>query len=168
MGHYLFVVQVKPRVQANAPQLLAWSRGHWGIESHHWIRGVAWGEADCRVRKGKAVRILSLYSTECRRRTGFSSTSGSGEDPKEGSPESRPPGSGASLPRYCSARSGADPGGQAKPATSVVSRTRSLLAPYSNKRQGECLTHIGPEEIRAPLMPSWLAPVWNLDAARTL
>lgn len=55
----IYAITSAPRVQANASQLLAWSRGHWGIESHHWIRDVAWGEDDCRVRKGKAPQVLA-------------------------------------------------------------------------------------------------------------
>lgn len=48
-----------PREQASAEQLLGWSRGHWGIESHHWIRDVVFGEDHCRVQKGKAPQVLA-------------------------------------------------------------------------------------------------------------
>lgn len=48
-----------PRRQANAQRLLEWSRGHWGIESHHWIRDVVWGEDGCRVQTGNAPQVLA-------------------------------------------------------------------------------------------------------------
>ena len=39
--------------RAGAQQLLALSRGHWGIENRlHWVRDVTWGEDNCRIRKG--------------------------------------------------------------------------------------------------------------------
>lgn len=54
-----YAITSVPRSQANAGNLLAWSRGHWGIESHHWIRDVVWGEDGCRVRTGNAPQVLA-------------------------------------------------------------------------------------------------------------
>jgi predicted transposase YbfD/YdcC len=46
--------------QASAKQLLAISRGHWGIENKlHWIRDMSLGEDACRVRTGEAPEILA-------------------------------------------------------------------------------------------------------------
>jgi len=55
----VYAITSVPRCQANAQNLLAWSRGHWGIESHHWIRDVVWGEDGCRVRTGNAPQVLA-------------------------------------------------------------------------------------------------------------
>lgn len=54
-----YAITSAPRRQASASELLAWSRGHWGIESHHWIRDVVFGEDGCRIKKGKAPQVLA-------------------------------------------------------------------------------------------------------------
>jgi predicted transposase YbfD/YdcC len=54
-----YAITSAPRPQASASELLAWSRGHWGIESHHWIRDVVFGEDGCRVKKGNAPQVLA-------------------------------------------------------------------------------------------------------------
>ena len=52
--------------RANAAQLLAFNRGHWKVESHHWVRDVTFGEDDCRAKVKHcpqnlaAVRNVSL------------------------------------------------------------------------------------------------------------
>jgi hypothetical protein len=44
--------------QADAARLLAWCRGHWGIENRlFWVRDVALGEDRCRVRSGTAAAV---------------------------------------------------------------------------------------------------------------
>lgn len=56
----VYAITSVPRRQAPATQVLAWWRGHWGIENRvHWLRDVAWGEDHCRVRKGHAPQVLS-------------------------------------------------------------------------------------------------------------
>jgi predicted transposase YbfD/YdcC len=56
----VYAITSVPRNQAHAAQLLAWWRGHWGIENRvHWPRDVAWGEDQCRVRKGHGPHVLS-------------------------------------------------------------------------------------------------------------
>jgi predicted transposase YbfD/YdcC len=46
--------------RASAKQLLAISRGHWGIENKlHWVRDMSLGEDACRVRTGEAPEILA-------------------------------------------------------------------------------------------------------------
>jgi hypothetical protein len=59
------------RTQADAGQLLALVRGHWGIENRlHYVRDVTLGEDACRVRSGgapqmlAAVRNLAVYLLE--------------------------------------------------------------------------------------------------------
>ncbi len=48
------------RARADAKSLLAWVRGHWGIEngSHH-VRDVTLGEDACRVRTGSSPQVLA-------------------------------------------------------------------------------------------------------------
>ena len=49
-----------PREQAGAAQLLAWGRGHWGIENRsHYVRDVTLGEDACQIRKGDAPQNLA-------------------------------------------------------------------------------------------------------------
>ena len=47
-------------VAADAERLLGYTRGHWGIENglHH-VRDVTLGEDRCRVRRGRAPRVLA-------------------------------------------------------------------------------------------------------------
>jgi predicted transposase YbfD/YdcC len=46
--------------RASAKQLLAISRGHWGIENKlHWVRDMSLGEDVCRVRTGEAPENLA-------------------------------------------------------------------------------------------------------------
>lgn len=46
--------------RAEAPMLLRWWRGHWGIENKvHWVRDETFGEDRCRVRTGSAPQILA-------------------------------------------------------------------------------------------------------------
>jgi predicted transposase YbfD/YdcC len=50
-----YAVTSVPRSQANASQLLAWRRGHWGIENRsHYVRDVTFGEDACKIRMGEA------------------------------------------------------------------------------------------------------------------
>lgn len=50
-----YAVTSVPREQAGAEQLLAWWRGHWGIENRtHYVRDVTLGEDACRIRKAAA------------------------------------------------------------------------------------------------------------------
>jgi predicted transposase YbfD/YdcC len=45
---------------ADAERLLGYTRGHWGIENGlHYIRDVTFGEDRCRVRRGRAPRVLA-------------------------------------------------------------------------------------------------------------
>lgn len=39
-------------VSANAQQVLAYNRGHWGVESHHYILDWNWNEDRCTIRTG--------------------------------------------------------------------------------------------------------------------
>jgi predicted transposase YbfD/YdcC len=48
------------RSQASAARLLAWWRGHWGIENRvHYVRDVTFGEDASRVRTRAAPQILA-------------------------------------------------------------------------------------------------------------
>jgi predicted transposase YbfD/YdcC len=45
---------------ADAGMLLGYTRGHWGIENGlHYVRDVTLGEDRCRVRRGRAPRVLA-------------------------------------------------------------------------------------------------------------
>ena len=49
-----------PRDQANAAHLLAWWRGHWGIENRsHYVRDVTLDEDACQICKGDAPQNLA-------------------------------------------------------------------------------------------------------------
>ena len=49
-----------PRELADADTLLAWDRGHWGIENRsHYVRDVSMGEDASRIRTGHAPRVLA-------------------------------------------------------------------------------------------------------------
>jgi hypothetical protein len=49
-----------PREQAEAPKLLGWWRGHWGIENRlFWVRDVTMGEDASRVRTSSGPQILA-------------------------------------------------------------------------------------------------------------
>lgn len=55
-----YAVTSVPRAQAHALQLLAWWRGHWGIENRsHYVRDVTFGEDACTIRKGDAPQNLA-------------------------------------------------------------------------------------------------------------
>lgn len=46
--------------QANAAKLLAWNRGHWGIENRlHYVRDVTFGEDASQIEQGHAPQILA-------------------------------------------------------------------------------------------------------------
>ena len=48
------------RERADAGQLLAWDRGHWGIENRlHWVRDETLGEDRCRARTGSSPQVLA-------------------------------------------------------------------------------------------------------------
>jgi hypothetical protein len=55
-----YAITSVPRDQADAAQLLAWWRGHWGIENRsHYVRDVTLDEDACPIRKGDAPQILA-------------------------------------------------------------------------------------------------------------
>jgi predicted transposase YbfD/YdcC len=55
-----YAVTSVPRDQAEAPKLLGWWRGHWGIENRlFWVRDVTMGEDDSRVRTSSGPQILA-------------------------------------------------------------------------------------------------------------
>jgi hypothetical protein len=55
-----YAVTSVPRDQADATILLAWWRGHWGIENRsHYVRDVTLDEDACRIRKGDAPQNLA-------------------------------------------------------------------------------------------------------------
>jgi hypothetical protein len=54
------------RERAGAAELLALSRGHWGIENKlHYVRDETLGEDRCRVRKGSAPQVLAALRNAC-------------------------------------------------------------------------------------------------------
>ncbi len=57
-----YAVTSVPRGQADAAQLLAWWREHWGIENRlHYVRDVALREDACRIRTGEAPQNLAAF-----------------------------------------------------------------------------------------------------------
>ena len=55
-----YAITSVPRSLAKAAQLLAWWRGHWGIENRsHYVRDVTFGEDASRLRSGSAPEIMS-------------------------------------------------------------------------------------------------------------
>ncbi len=57
-----YAITSVPRDQADAAQLLAWWRGHWGIENRsHYVRDVTLDEDACRIRKGDAPQNLAAF-----------------------------------------------------------------------------------------------------------
>ncbi len=55
-----YAVTSVARNRAPASTLLAWWRGHWGIENKvHWVRDETFGEDRCRVRTGSAPQVLA-------------------------------------------------------------------------------------------------------------
>lgn len=55
-----YAVTSVPRSLAGARQLLAWWRGHWGIENRsHYVRDVTLAEDACRIRRGHAPQNLA-------------------------------------------------------------------------------------------------------------
>ena len=49
----------RPHAQMNAAQLQAARRGHWGIESTHYVRDVTFGEDASTIRTGHAPQNLA-------------------------------------------------------------------------------------------------------------
>ena len=55
-----YAITSASRARADAARLLAWWRGHWGIENkEHWVRDETFGEDRSRVRSGSAPQILA-------------------------------------------------------------------------------------------------------------
>lgn len=55
-----YAITSAPRDQADANTLLAFNRGHWGIENRsHYVRDVTFGEDASQIRKGYAPQILA-------------------------------------------------------------------------------------------------------------
>jgi hypothetical protein len=53
------ITSVRPE-WAGAAELLAWWRGHWGIENRlHWVRDVLLGEDASRIRMGAAPQVMA-------------------------------------------------------------------------------------------------------------
>lgn len=57
----VFGITSLKRTQADATELLALIRGHWGIENRlHYVKDETLGEDRCRVRTGSSPEVLSL------------------------------------------------------------------------------------------------------------
>ena len=57
-----YAIASVPRSMADASQLSAWWRGHWGIENKlHWVRDVTFGEDHCRIRTGTTPQVFSAF-----------------------------------------------------------------------------------------------------------
>ena len=57
-----YAITSLPPERADAAQLLALWRGHWGIENRlHWIRDTHWYEDRCRVRDPRGAHNLACF-----------------------------------------------------------------------------------------------------------
>lgn len=55
-----YAITSVPRDRGGAAALLAWHRGHWGIENRvHWVRDVTMGEDGNRTRVGSGPQVLA-------------------------------------------------------------------------------------------------------------
>jgi predicted transposase YbfD/YdcC len=55
-----YAITSVPRSKADAGQILAWWRGHWGIENRvHYVRDVTFGEDASRIRTASAPQVLA-------------------------------------------------------------------------------------------------------------
>ena len=54
------ITSLTPR-QADPARLLALIRGHWSVESRHWLRDVTFGEDAARLRTGAAPQIMAAF-----------------------------------------------------------------------------------------------------------
>jgi predicted transposase YbfD/YdcC len=54
-----FLLSSLPPHQADPARLLALARGHWSIESRHWVRDVTFGEDRASLRCGAAPQLLA-------------------------------------------------------------------------------------------------------------
>jgi predicted transposase YbfD/YdcC len=54
------ITALTPR-QADPARLLTLIRGHWSVESRHWLRDVTFGEDRARLRSGAAPQILAAF-----------------------------------------------------------------------------------------------------------
>jgi predicted transposase YbfD/YdcC len=55
----VYLITSLPPRQADPARLLALIRGHWSVESRHWLRDVTFGEDAARVRTGAAPQIMA-------------------------------------------------------------------------------------------------------------
>lgn len=56
-----YTVSSLSRDRADASLLLDRWRGHWGIESLHWVRDVTFGEDKCQVKSGHGPQNLAAF-----------------------------------------------------------------------------------------------------------
>jgi len=54
------IASLTPR-QANPTRLLTLIRGHWSVESRHWLRAVTFAEDRSRLRSGPAPQIMAAF-----------------------------------------------------------------------------------------------------------
>lgn len=55
-----FITSLTPR-RADPARLLALIRGHWSVETRHWVRDVTFGEDRSRLRTGHAPQIMAAF-----------------------------------------------------------------------------------------------------------
>lgn len=57
----VYAITSLPPGRADAPALLSHWRGHWGVETLHYLRDVNFGEDRCRVRDPAGGRALACF-----------------------------------------------------------------------------------------------------------
>jgi predicted transposase YbfD/YdcC len=57
----VYAITSLPRSRADASALLSYWRGHWGVETLHYLRDVNFGEDHCRVRDPAGGQILACF-----------------------------------------------------------------------------------------------------------
>ena len=56
-----FLCSLCARIRSNGRQFARWVRSHWGIENRlHWVLDIAFGEDECRLRKGNAAQNMAV------------------------------------------------------------------------------------------------------------
>jgi hypothetical protein len=56
----VYLITSLPAPRATAAALLRWKRGHWLLESWHWVRDVTFGEDASQIHAGQAPQVFAV------------------------------------------------------------------------------------------------------------